>query len=165
MTGGISLEGLNKQTCVSKGLRGGVVRLVYMVSFLVPEGFQHSPRDGREEFFIEFRVDPETNTLVPVLSEDGKGMLYQDVDDKTVAERAPPPTPRGGDIPTTYVLSLKDGLATEVAARNLVEAERASGRRKIDNVIEFEAEAGHSPFVNMHRWTAEMLISEAGRRA
>lgn len=52
-----------------------------------------------------------------------------------------------------------------VAARDRVEAERASGRRKIDNVIEFDDLAGHSPFLNMPRWTAEMLISEAGRRA
>lgn len=39
MIGGTALEGLEKQTCALKGLKGGVVRLIYIVAFLVPEGF------------------------------------------------------------------------------------------------------------------------------
>lgn len=61
MTGGTSLEGLDKQTCVSKGLRGGVIRLVYIVAFLVPEGFQHSPRDTRDNMIPEMRTDLEVS--------------------------------------------------------------------------------------------------------
>lgn len=102
---------------------------------------------------------------MPALPEDGKGVYYQDVDDKTIAERSTTTYAAWRDIPTTYVLCLEDRPAPVVAARHLIEAERASGRHKIDNVIEVEAEAGHSPFVTMPRWTAEMLISEAGRRA
>lgn len=111
-----------------------------------------------------------------MLPEDVKGMFYQDVDDDTVAELAKHLRPQSlasfwststhaawRDIPTTYVLCLKDRPTTVVAARYLVEAARASGRHKIDKVI--EVEAGHSPFISMPRWTAEMLIGEAGRRA
>lgn len=61
MTGGTSLEGLDKQTCVSKGLRGGVIRLVYIVAFLVPEGFQHSPRGTRDNMIPEMRTDFEVS--------------------------------------------------------------------------------------------------------
>lgn len=61
MTGGTSLEGLDKQTCVSKGLRGGVIRLVYIGGFLIPEGFQHSTRGGRDTIILEFRRDPEVS--------------------------------------------------------------------------------------------------------
>lgn len=40
MTGGTVLEGLDEETSASKGLNGGVVRIVYINAFLVPEGFQ-----------------------------------------------------------------------------------------------------------------------------
>lgn len=59
-TGGSSLEGLDKQTCVSKGLRGGVIRLVYIVAFLMPEGVRHSPR-GWREMILDMRRDPEVS--------------------------------------------------------------------------------------------------------
>jgi len=36
--GGQALEGLDKESCEKRGLRGGVVRLVYITSFIVPEG-------------------------------------------------------------------------------------------------------------------------------
>lgn len=57
MTGGTSLEGLDKQTCLSKGLKGGVIRLVYIVAFLVPEGFQHSPQGTRDNMIGEMKTD------------------------------------------------------------------------------------------------------------
>ena len=38
ITGGTALEGLDKATCASKGLKGGVVRLIYLMAFIVPEG-------------------------------------------------------------------------------------------------------------------------------
>lgn len=101
-------------------------------------------------------------------------MFYQDVDDETVAELAKDLRPQSfafwsstthaawRDILTTYVLCLKDRPTTVAAARFLVEGAKASGRHRIDNMIEIDA--GHSPFINMPEWTAEMLISEAARR-
>ncbi len=59
MTGGTALEGLDKQSCAAKGLKGGVVRLVYIVAFLVPEGFQHSPHGTRDNMVPEMRTDLE----------------------------------------------------------------------------------------------------------
>lgn len=42
MTGDTALEGLDKQSCLSKGFKGGVIRIIYIAAFLVPKGFQHS---------------------------------------------------------------------------------------------------------------------------
>ncbi len=57
MTGGTALEGLDKQACEARGLKGGVIRLVYIVAFLVPEGFQHSPHGTRDNMIPEMKTD------------------------------------------------------------------------------------------------------------
>lgn len=59
MTGGTALEGLDKQVCLSRGLKGGVVRLIYIAAFLVPEGFQHSPHGTRDNMVPEMKTDLE----------------------------------------------------------------------------------------------------------
>jgi pimeloyl-ACP methyl ester carboxylesterase len=57
MTGGTALAGLEKESRVSKQLEGGVVRLIYVVAFLVPEGFQHSPVGTRDNMVSGMRTD------------------------------------------------------------------------------------------------------------
>jgi alpha-beta hydrolase superfamily lysophospholipase len=59
MTAGTALEGLDKQTRTSKGLEGGIIRLVYIAAFLVPEGFQHSPPGTRDNMIPEMKTDFE----------------------------------------------------------------------------------------------------------
>jgi hypothetical protein len=49
MTGGTALEGVDKASRTAQGLKGGVIRLIYWVAFLVPEGFQHSPHGTRDQ--------------------------------------------------------------------------------------------------------------------
>ena len=46
--GGQALEGLDRKSRSERGLAGGVTRLIYIMSFIVPEGFQHSARGTRE---------------------------------------------------------------------------------------------------------------------
>ncbi|KAK7751985.1 hypothetical protein SLS62_005947 [Diatrype stigma] len=87
MTGGTALEGLDKEACASKGWKGGVVRLVYITAFLVPEGFQHSPHGTRDNMVPEMRTDFDAG-VITVQPEDAKNMFYQDLDDGTVAELA-----------------------------------------------------------------------------
>lgn len=108
MTGGNALEGLDKESCRAKGLKGGVVRLVYLVAFLVPEGFQHSPPGTRDNMVPEMKTDLEVSQIIEyllpmsvrltgcnyqkgtiiVLPEDAKDMFYQDLDDETAVELA-----------------------------------------------------------------------------
>lgn len=45
---GEALRDLDLNTRKLRGLPGGVVRLVYIMGFLVPEGFQQSPRGSDE---------------------------------------------------------------------------------------------------------------------
>ena len=57
MTGGTALDSLGKESRVAKNLKGGVVRLIYVVAFLVPEGFQHSPHGTRVNMVPEMKTD------------------------------------------------------------------------------------------------------------
>lgn len=57
--GGSALEGLDKQSCQKRGFKGGVVRLIYIMSFMVPEGFQHSPRGTRDNMVPSMKTDFE----------------------------------------------------------------------------------------------------------
>lgn len=59
LTGGTALDGLDKETCATKGWKGGVVRVVYINAFLVPEGFQHSPEGTRDNMLPEMKTDFE----------------------------------------------------------------------------------------------------------
>ncbi|KAI1326301.1 alpha/beta-hydrolase [Xylariaceae sp. FL0255] len=128
MTGGTALEGLDKDACKAKGWKGGVVRLIYICAFLVPEGFQHSPPGTRENMIPQMKTDLEQG-IVTVLPEDAKGMFYQDLDDATVADLVQDLRPQSFGafwgtttyaawrvIPTTYIITLKDVPTTVVIA-------------------------------------------------
>lgn len=65
MTGGTAMEGLDKGASLARGLKGGVVRMVYIAAFLVPEGFQHSPRGTRDNMVPEMKTDLEVCQLSP----------------------------------------------------------------------------------------------------
>jgi pimeloyl-ACP methyl ester carboxylesterase len=62
LTGGTALDGLDKQTRQSKGLEGGVVRLIFIAAFLVPEGFQHSPRGTADNMLPGMEADLEVRS-------------------------------------------------------------------------------------------------------
>jgi len=175
MTGGTALEGLDKQSRAARGLKGGVIRLVYIVAFLVPEGFQHSAPGTRDNMIPEMKTDFEAG-IITVADQDVKEMFYQDVEDENVlAELSQDLRPHSlasfwsttthaawRRIPTTYILCTKDRPTTVAAVRYLIETAKASpGGHKIDSVI--EVEAGHSPFISRPEWTAEMLLAEAAR--
>ncbi|KAK3374772.1 Alpha/beta hydrolase fold-1 [Podospora didyma] len=175
MTGGTALEGFDKASCAANGLKGGVIRLVYIVAFLVPEGFQHSAPGTRDNMIPEMRTNLEDG-IITVRPEDAKDMFYQDMDDDAVAELAKDLRPQSFGafwstttyaawryIPTTYILCTKDKPTTVAAAQYLIASAKASGPHKIDAVL--EVEAGHSPFLSQVEWTAETLIKEAARES
>jgi hypothetical protein len=110
-----------------------------------------------------------------VRPEDAKEMFYQDLDDETISRLVQDLRPQSlasfwsttthaawRDIPTTYVLCLKDKSTTVAAARYLVSSAKASGPHKIDKVI--EVDSGHSPFYSKAEWTARTLIAEGTRQ-
>ncbi|KAK4200390.1 putative esterase [Triangularia verruculosa] len=173
MTGGTALEGLDKETCTSNRMKGGVVRLIYITAFIVPEGFQHSPEGTRDNMLPEMVTNLDDG-IVTINAEDVKGMFYQDLDDETVAGLAKELRPQSLGafwsttthaawryIPTTYILTTGDRPATVFAAQYIFDSAMASGSHKIDNLI--KVETGHSPFISQPEWTAQTLIEEANR--
>lgn len=107
MTGGTALDGLDKDSCRAKGLKGGIVRLVYLAAFLVSEGFRHSAPGTRDNMGPEMKTDLEVSYIKPttiglrltidthhqkgtviVLPQDAKDMFYQDLDDERVTDLA-----------------------------------------------------------------------------
>ncbi|KAK4681159.1 hypothetical protein QC764_0006130 [Podospora pseudoanserina] len=173
ITGGTALEGLDKDTCISKGLKGGVIRLIYITAFFVPEGFQHSPKGTRDNIIPEMITSLDEG-IVTVKPKDVKGMFYQDLNDETVAELAKELRPQSLGafwsttthaawryVPTTYILTMGDRPTTVAAAQYLIESAKASGPYKIDIVI--KVDIGYSPFISRPEWTAHTLIEEVNR--
>ncbi|KAK8073682.1 Alpha/beta hydrolase fold-1 [Apiospora phragmitis] len=188
LTGGTSLEGLDKQSCTAKGFTGGVIRLVYIAAFLVPEGFQHSPAGTRDNMVPQMKTDMDVRGRllsairasqiqagsITILPEDAKDMFYQDVDDATSAKLAKDLQAQSLGaywckttfaawryIPTTYIICKRDVPTTVAAIHWLIDTAKASGPHKIDCVI--EVDAGHSPFVSKPQWLADTLLAEANR--
>ncbi|KAF2490127.1 alpha/beta-hydrolase [Lophium mytilinum] len=167
LAGGTALEGLDKAACFSKGLKGGVVRLVYLAAFLAQEGSRLFP-PGAEENMKSY-ID-----MWRLTASYAKGMFYQDLDDHEVAELAKDlQTQSLGSfqsattyaawryIPTTYVECTRDRPATLIGQRRLLETAKESGTHKIDRII--KVDSGHFPFISKPEWTAQVLIEEAGR--
>jgi pimeloyl-ACP methyl ester carboxylesterase len=190
MTGGTALDGLDKESRLSKNLSGGVVRLIYVAAFMVPEGFQHSPQGTRENMIPQMKTNfevrrPYTFTaildwprpqggIVTVQPQDAKAFFYQDVDDEDIAELVKDLQPQSlasfwsttthaawRYIPTTYILCTADVPTTVLAAQHLVDSAKASGTHRIDKVI--NVDAGHSPFISKPAWTAGVFVEEADR--
>ncbi|KAI0483786.1 alpha/beta-hydrolase [Xylaria cf. heliscus] len=175
LTAGTALHGLDKETSTAKGLKGGVIRLIYINAFLVREGFQHSPQGTRDNMIPEMKTDFKAGTIT-VSPEDAKEMFYQDMQDENViATLANDLVPQSlaiywcttthaawRYIPTTYIKCTADRPSTVAAVDWLINTAKASGMNKIDSVI--EVDAGHSPFISKTDWLAKTLVTEANKK-
>ncbi|KAF2731454.1 alpha/beta-hydrolase [Polyplosphaeria fusca] len=174
ITGSTALHGFDKASCAAQGWSGGVVRIVYVAAFMVPEGFRHSTPGTRENVVSEMQVDME-GFVMTVAPEHVKGLMYQDLSDEEVGEVVPTLVPQSlaslygttefaawRSIPTTYVVTLGDAPSTLVAMRHLIKAAKESEPNMVDTVI--EEEVGHAPFWSKPEWCARMLIEQAERK-
>lgn len=59
LPGGEALKGLGKAEREKQGLKGGVIRLVYIMSWIVPEGFQGLERGDTSKFLPFQMIDLE----------------------------------------------------------------------------------------------------------
>ena len=59
--GGEALRGLDLASCKEKGWKGGVVKLVYIMSSMVSAGFQHSSRGTRDGMVDVMHTDMEVS--------------------------------------------------------------------------------------------------------
>ncbi|KAL9622886.1 MAG: hypothetical protein Q9160_002812 [Pyrenula sp. 1 TL-2023] len=156
--GGTALEGLDKRSRAQNGEKGGVIRLVYIMAFLVPEGFQHSPH-GTREGMVPAMVTDISAEIVTADPAGAKDMIYQDCSEEQVNNLIAELRPHSlavfwtktthaawRVIPTTYVICGKDSPSTVVAANWLIDAAKSSGTHAIDRVV--RRDVGHSPFIS-----------------
>ncbi|KAL8651748.1 MAG: hypothetical protein Q9210_003079 [Variospora velana] len=173
--GGQALEGLDAQSRTEQGYEGGVIRMIYIMSFIVPEGFQHSPRGTRDNMVPVMKTDFKRG-VVTVDPEDAKGLFYQDLPDDVALALGKDLRPQSlgvywsttsyaawKRIPTTYIICEDDTPSTVAAAGYLVSSAQAAEGSKIDKVLRHKV--GHSPFLSQPEWTAQMLMEEAGEGA
>ena len=65
--GGQALEGLDKKSRSERGLQGSVIRLIYVLSFIVPEGFQQSARGTKDKMVPVMKTDFEVDLHISFL--------------------------------------------------------------------------------------------------
>ena len=65
LPGGQALEGLGKAEREKQGLKGGVIRLVFIMSWIVPEGFQGMERGDTSKSSPFQTIDIEVPILFP----------------------------------------------------------------------------------------------------
>ncbi|KAL8947424.1 MAG: hypothetical protein Q9222_006292 [Ikaeria aurantiellina] len=171
--GGEALAGLDRQSRKEHGYEGGVIRMIYIMSFIVPEGFQHSQHGTRENMVPVMKTDLETG-IVTVEPEDAKGLFYQDLSNEAALDLAKHLRPQSigvywsktsyaawKHIPTTYVICEDDSPSTVAAAGYLVSSAQKAEGSKVDRVLRHQV--GHSPFLSQPEWTAQMLMGEVGK--
>ncbi|MCJ1307507.1 hypothetical protein MMC25_001153 [Agyrium rufum] len=173
LSGGQALEGLDKESCKAKGLKGGVIRIIYVNAYLVPEGFQHSPRGTRDNMIPIMQTDFESGTITLDLS-GAKDLLYQDMSLSSAMPWVEKLRTQSlgvyysttihaawRHIPTSYIICTLDLPSTVGIIHHLISTAKASGAHKVDSVI--EVDAGHSPFLSRPEWTVDTLIAEAAK--
>ncbi|MCJ1232849.1 hypothetical protein MMC14_000803 [Varicellaria rhodocarpa] len=144
------------------------------MSFIVPKGFEHSPRGTRDNMVPSMKTNIEAG-IVTVIPEEAKALMYQDLPDATVAKWVAVLRPQSLGvywstttfatwryIPTTNVVCLKDAPSSVAAVDWLLSSVKATDNHKIDNIT--RREVGHSAFLSQPEWTAEMLREAAGER-
>jgi hypothetical protein len=65
VVGGEALQGLSKFERARRGLGGGVIRLVYIMAWIVKEGFQGAPRGDVSSMLPYLEADLLVSPLVP----------------------------------------------------------------------------------------------------
>lgn len=63
ITGSQAIHGLSKLERERQGTKGGVVRLVFIMGWTVPEGFQGAQREDVSNLFSYMKVDPAVGTI------------------------------------------------------------------------------------------------------
>jgi hypothetical protein len=170
ITAGTALRDLSKKECTEKGWTGGVVKMVYICAFLVPEGFAQCKPGTDQGLIPEMRVNTTAQT-VTVAPEDVKAVMYQDVSDEECAEIAKTLVPQSLGpfyeetdyaawrvIDTTFVVTLGDRESTVLAAEWMVKTAMESEPTAVKKVV--RREVGHASFWSQPEWTAGMLVAE-----
>ncbi|KAI9686730.1 MAG: hypothetical protein M1822_002789 [Bathelium mastoideum] len=163
--------GLGAKERSSKGLKGGVIRLVFIMAFAMPEGFQ--PTAGGAQMPDWMKVDMQ-NGVVNVEPQDAKRIFYNDLTteqgDTWVAKMKPQSVGVYASqttynalryIPSTYVIGTNDQTTfTPEVVDMIIKTARTIEPSAFD-VVE-TCDGGHCLMISRPDWLAEVLKRAAG---
>ncbi|TVY22022.1 hypothetical protein LARI1_G000089, partial [Lachnellula arida] len=175
LPGGEALQGLGKREREQRGLRGGVIRLVFIMSWMAKEGFQPSPRGDVSAFHPYMRPDLHTGTTT-INPKEAASVFYNDMPAREAEYWASQLLPQSIGvfwsqttfaawryIPSTYVLCGRDNCVSLAYGEMILKDARDSTPNMIDAVERCD-EAGHTVFLSQVPWTVNMLRRAAGER-
>ncbi|CAG8960804.1 hypothetical protein HYFRA_00002341 [Hymenoscyphus fraxineus] len=173
MCGGQALEGLSKKERATKGMKGGVVRVVYVMAMMLPEGAQPAPRDTATENMHPFMKADLEKGIVTVAPTDAISVFYNDLPKEQAEKLASELEPQSigvfwskvtyapwRKIPTTFVLCENDQSFTMPYAEYLLSTAKATDDHKIDTLE--RCDAGHFVMISRLEWLAGVLMRAAG---
>ncbi|MCJ1384972.1 hypothetical protein MMC17_008090 [Xylographa soralifera] len=171
MPGAEAPKGLGKKEREGKGLKGGILRLVFIMAFAMPEGFQ--PTAGGAQMPEWMKVDLERG-IVTVNPVDAKAIFYNDLSSTEGDEWASKLTHQSlgvysstttyaawRHIPSTYVIGEKDKTAmTPQVVEFIINTAKQLEPSAFD-VIE-KCDCGHCLMISHPQWLAGVLRRAAG---
>jgi pimeloyl-ACP methyl ester carboxylesterase len=163
--------GLGKKEREEKGLKGGVTRLVFIMAFAMPEGFQ--PTAGGAQFPPWMKLDME-NGIVTVATEDAKKIFYNDLSSEEADQWAGKLAHQSVGvytsttsyaawryIPSTYVIGTEDKTSfTPEVVDFIINTARQLEPTAFD-VVE-KCDGGHCLMISRPEWLADVLRRAAG---
>ncbi|KAF1992983.1 alpha/beta-hydrolase [Amniculicola lignicola CBS 123094] len=166
MPGAEAPVGLGKKEREAKGFKGGVIRLVFIMAFAMPEGFQ--PTAGGAQFPDWMKLNPEDMT-VDVHPDDAKRIFYHDLSEEEGTKWASKLQHQSVGvytstttyaawkfIPSTYVIGKTDKTSfTPELVDYIINSARAQEPTAFD-VVE-ECDGGHCLMISKPEWLATVL--------
>ncbi|KAF4967045.1 hypothetical protein FSARC_5336 [Fusarium sarcochroum] len=173
MPGNEAPVGLGKKSREGKGLKGGVIRLVFIMALAMPEGF--SPVAGGAEYPTWMKIDADKG-IITVGQEDAKSIFYNDLPADEADKWAKKIQHQSlgvytstttyaawRHIPSTFVLCKKDKTAiTQEVVEFMIQTARKEEPSAFD-VVEVREDAGHCVMISQPAWVADVVRRAAGQ--
>ncbi|KAJ4245066.1 hypothetical protein NW762_014277 [Fusarium torreyae] len=156
-----------------KGLKGGVVRLVFIMAFAMPEGF--SPVAGGAEYPTWMKIDAEKG-FVAVDQEDAKSVFYNDlpadeadkwarkIQHQSIGVYTSTTTYAAWrHIPSTFVICKRDKTAfTQEMVEFMIQTAKKEEPSAFD-IVEVREDAAHCVVISQPAWVADVVRRAAGQ--
>jgi len=171
MPGAEAPAGLGKKERQAANLKGGVIRMVFIMAFAMPEGF--APTAGGAQYPEWMKMDPE-NGIVTVQAEDAKKVFYNDFTPEEADAWASKLIPQSlgvytsttshaawRHIPSTYVIGTEDKTTFSTELVDYMINNARSIEPSAFDVVE-KCDGGHCLMVSRPEFLAGVLRRAAG---
>jgi pimeloyl-ACP methyl ester carboxylesterase len=167
--------GLAKSLREPKGLKGGLIRIVYIMAYAVPEGYTIATPGAQLPPWMKADM---AKGIVIVTAEDARDVFYNDMtheesDRWSEKHRHESMGVYGStttyaawrDVPSTFVIATED--KTMAFTREVVDGMIKTAREQVPSafdVVEIAEGAGHCPMVSRPEWVADVLRRAAEQK-